>query len=65
VPEIEQLRAEGVISRQGLARALTAKGVTAPRAGQIHTMVARVLARAGALSMSHMAYRCPDGRCSM
>jgi DNA invertase Pin-like site-specific DNA recombinase len=46
--EVEALQADGVTTHQGLARALTERGVPTPR-GQIiwtHTTVARLLARA-------------------
>jgi DNA invertase Pin-like site-specific DNA recombinase len=47
--EVERLRGVGVISLQSLARALTARGVPAPRrGGWTHTTVARVLARVAA-----------------
>jgi DNA invertase Pin-like site-specific DNA recombinase len=46
--EVKALQAEGIITRQGLARALTARGVPTPRGGRTwtHTTVARVLGRA-------------------
>jgi DNA invertase Pin-like site-specific DNA recombinase len=48
--EVEVLRAEGITTHQGLARALTERGVNTPRGGAIwtHTTVARVLERLGA-----------------
>jgi DNA invertase Pin-like site-specific DNA recombinase len=48
--EADRLRGEGVTSRQGLARALTERGVLTPRDGKIwtHTTVGRLLARTGA-----------------
>ena len=48
--EVEGLRGEGVTSRQGLARALTERGVPTPRDGKFwtHTTVGRLLARVGA-----------------
>jgi DNA invertase Pin-like site-specific DNA recombinase len=47
--EVEELRAEGVTTHQGLARALTVRGVATPRGGGIwtHITVARVLERLG------------------
>ena len=48
--ELEALRAKGVTTHQGLARALTKRGVPTPRggAGWTHTTVARVIERLGA-----------------
>jgi len=48
--EVEALRAEGVATHQGLARALTDRGVPTPRGSVVwtHTTVARLLARADA-----------------
>ncbi|WP_431266985.1 recombinase family protein [Dankookia sp. P2] len=48
--EVERLRAEGVVGQAAIARALTERGVPAPRGGTAwtHTTVARVLARAAA-----------------
>jgi DNA invertase Pin-like site-specific DNA recombinase len=48
--EVEALQAEGVITHQGLARALTERGVAAPGGGAFwaHITVARVLGRLGA-----------------
>jgi DNA invertase Pin-like site-specific DNA recombinase len=48
--EVEALRAEGVTTHAGLARALTECGVLTPRGGAAwtHTTVARVLERLGA-----------------
>ena len=48
--EVDRLRGEGVTSRQGLARALTERGVLTPRDGKIwtDTTVGRLLARTGA-----------------
>ena len=48
--EVERLRGEGVGTLQGLARALTARGVPTPSGtgAWTHTTVARVLARAAA-----------------
>jgi DNA invertase Pin-like site-specific DNA recombinase len=48
--EVEALQAEGVTTHQGLARALTERGVAAPGgcAFWTHTTVARVLGRLGA-----------------
>ena len=48
--EVDRLRAEGVSSRHGIARALTERGVPTPRDGKVwtHTTVGRLLARAGA-----------------
>ena len=48
--EIERLRAEGVSTMIGLARALTERGVPTPRDGRVwtHTTVARLMARVGA-----------------
>ena len=48
--EVERLREAGVVSHQGLARALSECGVPAPRGGAVwtHTTVARLLDRAGA-----------------
>jgi DNA invertase Pin-like site-specific DNA recombinase len=48
--EIDALVAEGIQSHQGLARALSMKGVPTPRgsAGWTHTTVARLLARRAA-----------------
>ena len=45
--DIAALQAEGLMSRQGLARALTERGVPTPRGGPTwtHTTVARVSAR--------------------
>jgi DNA invertase Pin-like site-specific DNA recombinase len=45
--EVDQLRKEGVTSRQALARALTKRGVPTPQDGKIwtHTTVWRLLAR--------------------
>jgi DNA invertase Pin-like site-specific DNA recombinase len=45
--DVEALRAEGITTHQGLARALTERGVATPRGGGIwtHTTVARVLER--------------------
>lgn len=47
VLEVERLRAEGVTSHAALARALTERGVPAPRGGVgwTHTTVARALLR--------------------
>ena len=47
--ELEALRAEGITTNAGLARALTARGVATPRGGCIwtHTTVARVVDRLG------------------
>jgi DNA invertase Pin-like site-specific DNA recombinase len=44
--EVEAVRVDGVTTHQGLARALTVRGVPTPRGGSIwtHTTVARVLA---------------------
>jgi hypothetical protein len=57
-----QLPGEGVISRQALARALTARGVLAPRGGGTwtHTTVGRLLARMGAQS-AHCGRGTPAG----
>ena len=46
--EIAALRAEGVSTHQGLARALSERGVETPRGGRrwTHTTVARLLERA-------------------
>ena len=48
--EIAELQAEGISTRQGLARALTERGVSAPGGGAVwtHTTVARLIARAAA-----------------
>jgi len=48
--EIDALRAEGIITHHGLARALTERGVPTPRGGAVwtHTTVARLLGRVGA-----------------
>ena len=48
--EVESLRGAGVVSHQGLARALNERGVPTPRSGLIwtHTTVARLLERTGA-----------------
>ena len=48
--EVAALREAGVNSMQGLAAALTERGVPTPRGGSVwtHTTVARVLARATA-----------------
>ncbi len=48
VLEVQRLRAEGVVGKAAMARALTERGVPAPRGGSTwtHTTVARVLARA-------------------
>ena len=48
VLEMEALQAEGITSRQGLARALTERGVLTPRGRPVwtHTTVARVMERA-------------------
>ena len=48
--EVSDLRAQGVTSLQGLARALTRRGVATPREGRAwtHTTVARLLARVAA-----------------
>ncbi|MFH5927340.1 recombinase family protein [Roseomonas sp. SXEYE001] len=45
--ELEVLRAEGITTHQGLARALTERGVPTPRGGSAwtHTSVARILER--------------------
>ncbi|HEY8613384.1 MAG TPA: recombinase family protein [Roseomonas sp.] len=45
--EVEALRAEGITTHQGLARALNERGVATPRGGGIwtHTTVARLLER--------------------
>jgi DNA invertase Pin-like site-specific DNA recombinase len=45
--EVEALRAEGITTFQGLARALTERGVPAPRGGVVwtHTTVSRLVAR--------------------
>jgi hypothetical protein len=45
--ELETLRAEGITTHQGLARALTERGVPTPRGGVVwtHTTVARVVER--------------------
>ena len=47
--EVAALRARGITTHQGLARALTSNGVPAPRGGTAwtHTTVARLLARVG------------------
>jgi DNA invertase Pin-like site-specific DNA recombinase len=47
--EVERLHDEGITSRQAMARALTARGVPAPRGGGTwtHTTVGRLLVRAG------------------
>ncbi|WP_084698600.1 recombinase family protein [Muricoccus aerilatus] len=47
--ELEALRAMGITTHQGLARALTDRGVPTPRggAGWTHTTVARVIERLG------------------
>jgi hypothetical protein len=47
--EVEALRAEGITTHQGLARALTERGVATPRGGATwtHTTVARVIERLG------------------
>jgi hypothetical protein len=52
--EVERLRREGIASLQGLARALTERGVPAPRRGAVwtHTTVARLLARTGGLRIN-------------
>jgi hypothetical protein len=46
--EVERLRAEGISTRAGLARSLSARGVPPPagRGAWTHTTVARVLERA-------------------
>ena len=46
--EVDLLREAGVVSHQGLARALSERGVPAPRGGAVwtHTTVARLLDRA-------------------
>lgn len=48
--EIVALRSVGVVTHQGLARALTERGVPTPREGKVwtHTTVARLMARVGA-----------------
>ncbi|WP_458094219.1 recombinase family protein [Roseomonas sp. WA12] len=48
--EVERLQAQGVTTHQGIARALTERGVATPRGGVVwtHTTVARVLERLGA-----------------
>jgi DNA invertase Pin-like site-specific DNA recombinase len=48
--ECEQLQVSGVTTMQGLARALTERGVLTPRGSVTwtHTTVARLLSRAGA-----------------
>ncbi|WP_043838911.1 recombinase family protein [Muricoccus aerilatus] len=48
--ELDALRAMGITTHQGLARALTDRGVPTPRggAGWTHTTVARVIERLGA-----------------
>ena len=48
--EVEALRAEGISTHLGLARALTKRGVPTPRGGVVwtHTTVARVIERLGA-----------------
>src|SRR3954452_8027994 len=48
--EIAALQAEGISTRQGLARALTKRGVSAPGGGAIwtHTTASRLIARAAA-----------------
>ena len=48
--EIERLRAKGIATHQGMARALTECGVATPRGGAVwtHTTVARLVARVGA-----------------
>jgi DNA invertase Pin-like site-specific DNA recombinase len=50
--EVERLRREGIASLQGLARALTERGVPTPRRGAVwtHTTVARLLARAAVVT---------------
>ncbi|WP_052402801.1 recombinase family protein [Muricoccus aerilatus] len=47
--ELATLRAEGVVTRQALARALTMRGVLTPRGAAVwtHTTVARVIERLG------------------
>ena len=52
--EVDRLRAEGVSSRHGLARALTERGVPTPRDGKVgtHTTVRRLLALAGTDNLS-------------
>jgi DNA invertase Pin-like site-specific DNA recombinase len=48
--EVEALRAEGITTHQGLARALTERGVATPRGGAVwtHMTMARVIERLGA-----------------
>ncbi len=50
--EIEALRAEGVMTNKGLARALMERGVPTPRGGSVwtHTTVARLLLRLNAVA---------------
>lgn len=47
--EVDGLRAEGIVSQAAVARALTERGIPAPRgrAPWTHTTVARAMARAG------------------
>ena len=53
--EIEGLRADGITTLFGLAKALTQRGVSTPRQGRLwtHTTVARLLARVEALKPLH------------
>jgi hypothetical protein len=60
--EVERLREAGVASLQGLARALTERGVLTPRGGTVwtHTTVARLLTRAGAGRIGGTTVGLPD-----
>jgi hypothetical protein len=59
--EVDRLRGEGVVSRQALARALSARGVLAPGGGGTwtHTTVGRLLARTDT-QILHCTRRAPD-----